>query len=624
MKQSESQLIGLRAEDIFNYLRPKYWLIRNQSKIDFGVDFEIEILNQNRESTGLIAKVQLKGSEDLKYIDDNTKVSFSFDIENAKYLIEEIKIPSYLIVCDNNLKKCYWVSFKTNQKLKEAYHNALEKKQNSFTIHLDVSNDFSANYNEIIKDIELSNKFIGLTTIKSINFYDYSEISKTLNIDEVKKALLLQIENIDIKEIQKEYDNGNFQKALDLIDTIIKSNEKTNTCKFNATSYKRAILRILIAKQNFPLNEKTQYLNNMYLNISEELISLTKDLSDDDTTKIYSQLWRHIATVGIISNQIQWHKINLKMHEADPNEWSDFWVANVSLQLRKLYIQISNEINEIQTKIDIIIKNNDFRFFIDLIPEFILSISGFLFFLMDEVKDSFIKIENYFDLLVNLALSFIATLDIDNKWDKYNYLIRTKLSYKSSYVNKDYPKYLDKLKNEIYPFVFKIEDVNIRKNLLLYIKEYGDNLKEIQSTSIDDYSIEEEIDIYRANLEAMGVNLDDPQNETDRAIKEAFEAINPERVLKNCIHLYVYQASVSPLGHWVKLNTLGMKGLCCILHKYRTENVFLDNVWNFFDWEFCSKCKDKQPHPNDWKWSRKWQQEQDDKYYNKLFPRNKV
>lgn len=383
MKQSEAQRIGARANDIFTYQRPQNWIFRSQQDMDFGVDYEIEIFDKKGVSTGLIAKIQLKGSENIKYIDNKTKISFSFPMDNAQYLIEEIQIPSYLIICDNNSEKCYWSSFKTN-----------------------------------------------------------------------------------------------------------------------------------------------------------------------------AQLWHHIATMAIISNALQWHKINLKMHEAEPTEFSDFWIVNVSAKIQQLFVEIANEFNEVQKNIDELINNQDYRFFIELLPEFIFSITGFLFFLNEELEESFTKIENYFDLLTDLAFNLIKNIDLHNKWGRYEYLLKTRIAYKGFYINKDYKKSLEIFKKDVYPVAFQIEDSTLRKDMLIYIKKYIQNIKSSYENNIDEIPIEEEIEIYRANLTAMGVNLDNPSNDTDKAIKEAFEALNPERVLKNCIHLYACQSIVSPLGQWVKLNTL--------------------------------------------------------------------
>lgn len=616
MKQSEAQRIGARANDIFTYQRPQNWIFRSQQDMDFGVDYEIEIFDKKGVSTGLIAKIQLKGSENIKYIDNKTKISFSFPMDNAQYLIEEIQIPSYLIICDNNSEKCYWSSFKTNAELKKSYVDAKNNNQENFSVHIDVNNLLVNDYDAILKDIELSLKFIGLESLKKINFYDYSELLNSINIEEAKKSLLLQLENIDLQEIMKAYATKQFECALRLIEKGIKSEDKTIFFKFNAILFKRSIFRQIIAEEQLQINQKTDYLNEIYLNISNELIETTKDLPDGDTTKIYAQLWHHIATMAIISNALQWHKINLKMHEAEPTEFSDFWIVNVSAKIQQLFVEIANEFNEVQKNIDELINNQDYRFFIELLPEFIFSITGFLFFLNEELEESFTKIENYFDLLTDLAFNLIKNIDLQNKWDRYEYLLKTRIAYKGFYINKDYKKSLEIFKKDVYPVAFQIEDSTLRKDMLIYIKKYIQNIKSSYENNIDEIPIEEEIEIYRANLTAMGVNLDNPSNDTDKAIKEAFEALNPERVLKNCIHLYACQSIVSPLGQWVKLNTLGVKRLYCAKNKYSAENVFLDNLWQYFDWNYCSKCKDREAHDENWKWSRKWQREQDQKNHN--------
>ena len=67
---------------------PKSWLHRRQDK-DYGIDREVEIF-ENEESTGIIFKVQIKGTESPKFIKNDSLISFSLSLDDVIYFCEEI------------------------------------------------------------------------------------------------------------------------------------------------------------------------------------------------------------------------------------------------------------------------------------------------------------------------------------------------------------------------------------------------------------------------------------------------------------------------------------------------------------------------------------------------------
>ena len=136
-------------------------------------------------------------------------------------------------------------------------------------------------------------------------------------------------------------------------------------------------------------------------------------------------------------------------------------------------------------------------------------------------------------------------------------------------------------------------------------------------------SIEEEIEFYKQHVKALGVDINNKTDDISQAVKIAIDDLNPERALRNCKYLYLYQSFISPMGQWLQLPTMGPKGLYCTNHKHRIEGYSLDTVHSGYEYSYCNKCTDKSPHPADWKWSRNWQQEQEEKYYKLIFPNSK-
>jgi len=622
MQQSQGQRIGLRANDIFNYLRPENWIVRSTQEIDFGVDYEIEILDDTGKTTGSFAKVQLKGSENLSYINNGEAISFSFEIDNAKYLIEEISMPTYLFVCDNNTEKCYWVSFKTDKTLNDAYRLALNNNQQTFSVHIDIVNDFSETHKEIIRDMAMSNKINASKLIQEINFYDYAGLSKNIDIGNFKETLLNQIENVDLYEMQQLSEKEDFSALLELIEKNLKS-DKSISFKFNTLAYKKLALRRAASRTGMHISEIMEYRSNADLNIGLEYVELTNNLKDNDILKIASKLWLNLAILYKLSSKFQWLNISVQQHEKEPEDFTGFWLLTISSQINELSKEIAKIIDESLGQINSIVTSNYYSLLIDIVPEFVMSMIGFLFFLIRNNEEAFKLIENHLDLLVNLSLD-LSKVIYNNKpnWNRFELLIQVKLQYKSLFLNSNMKILGKKLKDDIYPYISQIPDKNLRRELFLQVKNYIKNLIDARDTTEGNISIDEEIALLKDQMRGLGVDISNPQTDEDMAIVEAIDALNPERALRNCVHLYVYQSITSPLGQMLKLSTLGVKGLCCTKKYYQVENVFLDNVSHFMEQRYCSKCKAKKAHTKSWKWTREWQEEQHKKFHKKLFPKN--
>ncbi|MBA7621406.1 hypothetical protein ES703_28768 [subsurface metagenome] len=125
--------------------------------------------------------------------------------------------------------------------------------------------------------------------------------------------------------------------------------------------------------------------------------------------------------------------------------------------------------------------------------------------------------------------------------------------------------------------------------------------------------ITEEQEYFRRHAQALGIPVDKPEDQLSQLVNIAIEDLNPENVLKNCEYLYVKIVNVSSVGELLNLPTMGNKQILCLRCGYQIEGFSLERVFMRFEEVYCSKCKDKKPMAKSWKWSREWQQLQDEK-----------
>ena len=116
--------------------------------------------------------------------------------------------------------------------------------------------------------------------------------------------------------------------------------------------------------------------------------------------------------------------------------------------------------------------------------------------------------------------------------------------------------------------------------------------------------IAEEQEYYRPQAQALGIRIDDSNNDIAKAVKIGIDDLNPERILKNCEYLFVRIVNVSDIGNMLNLPTVGNKEVKCIIHGHTMEGFSLDVTFKEFQGVYCSRCKNRKPHSKDWRWSR--------------------
>jgi hypothetical protein len=158
MKRSEQHEIDAVARRLFQSVLPPYLVAREQGD-DYGIDVEIEQFERGY-STGAIFKVQLKGRKRPKYSADGSFLSFSFRLDRAEYLIEQVEIPVVIILCDVTKGLVYWTDIHTNQELLLAYETAKARVQKTFTIHFRTENTLPSTLPRMLTALRKTGDFI--------------------------------------------------------------------------------------------------------------------------------------------------------------------------------------------------------------------------------------------------------------------------------------------------------------------------------------------------------------------------------------------------------------------------------------------------------------------------------
>lgn len=111
-------------------------VFNEQAKNDYGVDGELQFF-EGGNHTGNVFKVQIKSKKSLRFINNNTQISFKLDNNEIKFLYG-LNVSSALIVCDTNNEEVFWHPILCDKVFLEAATSGELKK--TTTLHLSLEN----------------------------------------------------------------------------------------------------------------------------------------------------------------------------------------------------------------------------------------------------------------------------------------------------------------------------------------------------------------------------------------------------------------------------------------------------------------------------------------------------
>lgn len=156
-----------------------------------------------------------------------------------------------------------------------------------------------------------------------------------------------------------------------------------------------------------------------------------------------------------------------------------------------------------------------------------------------------------------------------------------------------------------------INDEHIKKLALTELEKIMDNGGANNNANTNADPIEIEKQIYINMAEGLGIDLNNQDDDIARIVRIGILDLNPERVIKHCKHFFVSIGSGGLPAQWLHLPTAGSKFLHCTLHKWKMGGLLLDSIFETAKDIHCNSCNNRAPHPDQWKWTREWQTDQD-------------
>lgn len=603
MKRTEQHIIDSEAQLILKSFIPSSWVLREQDQ-DYGIDSEIEVFNNNL-STGIIFKVQLKGSRGFKLINQDTTISFQISVEHVKYYLDEITIPTFFVLVDITSKEIFWANLLLDVDLKEKFNQKSETNDEFLQLHIPVLNILNKT-DIFLEEYLKSQAYLSTRILKNIGNSDFSKIiSSITNKQDSIKALLEKADLIRIYEISNLINDQKFTEADENIAVILESKQSKIEFKFEALLNKERIDVILSDLEQ----EKSEDILNIHLKYSKILYGYVK--KGPLHLKAYAIFAYHTAILEKMVKDEYGLYMNWKLHK---EKIDILWFSQLSTNRLILINKIVRKFNQLKRFLGFLIRIN----ILNIIPAlFIRLIESFCIFIIrlriEELKDAF---KYYKSIVIDLSrVSFQIATILDQEEDQSH--IACSIIIMSDIHNKEEFKQEDEL---VLSMISQIKNVDRKNNTLEHYKNIKNNL--VKSTQIKydplEITTEQEIKIYTTMAKSLGIDLDDDTNQITKIVKIGLKDLNPERILKNCKHLFTFCTGGGYPAQILKMPTAGSKRVICTAKEKQIESLSLDNAYSGMEKEYCKGCTLKLPHDKNWKWTREWQISEDiknEKYF---------
>ena len=135
-KRDITHIIERQALEILTQQLPKEWIVREMTERDYGIDLYIEIIKEDKQVTGNLIAIQVKGKEKIEFNTEGTFTFYTIKKSTLNYWLN-LPVPVFFIVVCIETEQSYWCNVRdTNRTDKfiagklETFNTKISKGQN--------------------------------------------------------------------------------------------------------------------------------------------------------------------------------------------------------------------------------------------------------------------------------------------------------------------------------------------------------------------------------------------------------------------------------------------------------------------------------------------------------------
>ncbi len=620
--------INRESGRIFENILLPSWAARNQEdQEDYGVDFEIEVTTPNDHATGLIFKVQLKGSEQAKYDHSGNLTYSGLSVDRLDYYLNRLKIPLIFVVCDVETQRCYWQRIQGNRVVESVYRNARDRGQKSLTLKF-------SKENQIFKNEETGTRILQAVE-DSVNAICLRQV-RSLDADTVRKSLK---DNVEAHETEQKFRTFAGIAASEEIFNLLNSGENHEALVkakniLNSTT-EPTDFRVMVGVSLIKAHNGVQKSKGLYLSdpktiqfrtdTAAEMLTLAKSKECSSRIRLYARCYYRTARLQLNSRIL----MSLALSEIQQKQMGTT-LAGPMTQMQRILVSkmVFKDFMKTHHNLQLLMEKG----FKEMVPyvwaDWVEASFNFLFAVRQLGQTELaVSCVDLMEGLAELCIQILGTFPDES--DKDSILRELGLSYICLTASAEHEvpvqrkeSFLDLLReNRPSLFTQKLDQFFTQAAAAL-----------TPSTKPRDF-IAEQKRYFLNQAIGLGINMEDPNNDDAKMVRIGLEDIDTGKVEKDCQHICVTPLGGSILAEMVGLPLIGHKRITCLKHGQFTNGLKLHDTYSIFKGEHpsiepsgrtCKDCQDRSPHSADWEHTYEWAVQQHEKYIKLMESQRKI
>jgi hypothetical protein len=544
---------------------------------DYGIDKEVEIF-ENEKSTGLIFKVQIKGTKAPKYILNGSALSFSMSIQDIDYLCNELRIPVILVVVDVVKKIVWWHPIQLDSDLAGSLVQAKSEGQNSVTIRICSDRTLPNTWRLLFDKARESAAVLHVRSLSSTSPDTFLNSARSLNdIDAAIAGLGRNTALLRSAKLNHLWRQGDYISVKKLVDMVIDSGASSVEEKFEAYTYLNKLALFEARAQGASHN-----YGKINYSFAKKLIAITR--RGPLHLRTFGILSLLAAELDIYAHNDLYLYMNYVINKAPENKGftEPLWAMMLPNERIRAAYSVVHKYKQCHRLLGFMFKKGVFS----VIPSGIdLVISGMIAFLLRLRRERMADAANLYERslreMAEMAISISLKL---RDWDEASYITLNGTLLCDIGNEQSSALYLTWGTG----LLQKIEDPALRTSGLESLKAQFKKFEEFPAESNIDHEDEtdqnsvEEKQIYAGMAKSLGIDLDDPDDMLSEIVNIGIRDLDPTRVLMQCRYLYLAIGSSGLPARMLMLPSAGSKTLYCTLHGHGLASLSLDYILNLF------------------------------------------
>lgn len=589
--------IGRVADGVFRTALPSRWITRSQQdQEDYGIDYEIELATADDQATGFLFKVQQKGVEHATILADGKTLSYSdLTTEKLAYYLRQLRIPVIFAVVDITSKRTYWIPLHGNRDVADRLAAAERAKQKTLTLHIPTANTLPATEAQLLASVRDMMNFLTLESLKEMSAVDaQAVIASEPDLAAIERSLHFAQAVVRSEKTQRLIDEKRLVDALKLNAAAFRADHEPIESRFTSGMEMVRVAGGIVATQPGTLTRED--LLRLRLHVFHELVSMTRPLPPSHALRHYSIFLARISRLRVAID----HDFGLFMaQQAQKNSTDPFADMVMAGAYQPTRIRIIRELRAAQRRIVAMLANNTFGFTVYAWAELTETLTPFLVRLKEEGLTAGADALRHWLDEVGLVCRHLATAILDDHAVALAALNHVRVGFET--------ESQDARMVEAKALIARIKSDTARTQAVAAL----DRLAELSAVPPESDS-DAEVDIepaIRQMARALGIDVDDPDDEIAHIVRVGIRDFNPERILRDCNHLMTEIGSYGIPARMLGLPTAGTKNIHCLKHGYAMAGFELDKVYPHFKADYCNKCPNREARPEGWRWSVTWHDE---------------